>query len=98
MEHEQHDTMSASERERAKPVHSERRMLITGCACDTMMAGEKKQEGSMIMEQKVYKLMRGAGAANIAVGVIHLVVGLVTGILLIVAGAKLIAGKSKILF
>ena len=50
------------------------------------------------MDQKVYKIMRGAGAANIAIGVIYLVVGIVTGILLIVAGAKLIAGKSKILF
>ncbi len=63
-----------------------------------LIIGEYKQEGSNGMEQKVYKLMRGAGAANIAVGVIQLVVGLVTGILLIVAGAKLIAGKSKILF
>ena len=63
-----------------------------------LMAGEQKQEGSIRMEQKVYKLMKGAGAANIAIGVIHLIVGLVTGILLIVAGAKLIAGKSKILF
>lgn len=59
---------------------------------------QNKQEGSNRMEQKVYKVMKGAGAANIAVGVIQLVVGLVTGILLIVAGAKLIAGKSKILF
>ena len=50
------------------------------------------------MDQKVYKIMRGAGAADIAIGVIHLIVGIVTGILLIVAGAKLIAGKSKILF
>ena len=65
---------------------------------DFLIIGENKQEGSNGMEQKVYKLMRGAGAANIAVGVIQLVVGLVTGILLIVAGAKLIAGKSKILF
>ncbi|MCI8527611.1 MAG: hypothetical protein HFH82_00405 [Lachnospiraceae bacterium] len=65
---------------------------------DSLMMEVKKQEGSNGMEQKVYKLMRGAGAANIAVGVIQLVVGLVTGILLIVAGAKLIAGKSKILF
>ena len=65
---------------------------------DFLIIGENKQEGSNGMEQKVYKLMRGAGAANIAVGVIQLVVGLVTGILLIDAGAKLIAGKSKILF
>lgn len=65
---------------------------------DILMTGEKRQEGSKVMEQKVYKVMKGAGAANIAVGVITLVVGIVTGILLIVTGAKLIAGKSKILF
>lgn len=62
------------------------------------MTGKKKQEGSKVMEQKVYKVMKGAGAANIAVGVITLVVGIVSGILLIVTGAKLIAGKSKLLF
>lgn len=63
-----------------------------------MAAGEKKQEGSELMGQKVYKVMKGAGATNIALGVITLVVGIVSGILLIVTGAKLIAGKSKILF
>ncbi len=65
---------------------------------DILMTGEKRQEGSRIMEQKVYNVMKGAGAANIAVGVISIVVGMATGILLIVTGAKLIAGKSKILF
>lgn len=60
--------------------------------------GEKKQEGSKVMEQKVYKVMKGAGAANIAMGVITMVVGIVTGILLIITGSKLIAGKSKLLF
>lgn len=64
---------------------------------DLLMTGEKKTGGSRAMEQKVYKVMKGAGAANIAVGVITLVVGIVSGILLIVTGAKLIAGKSKIL-
>lgn len=65
---------------------------------DILTAGEKKQEGSKAMEQKVYKVMRGAGAANISVGVITLVMGIVSGILLIVTGARLIANKSKILF
>ncbi len=65
---------------------------------DILTAGEKKQEGSKLMGQKVYKVMKGAGATNIALGVITLVVGIVSGILLIVTGAKLIAGKSKILF
>ena len=50
------------------------------------------------MEEKVYKVMRGAGAMNIAVGVVTLVIGLTSGILLIIGGAKLLAGKSKILF
>lgn len=65
---------------------------------DILMTGEKRQERGKIMEQKVYKVMRGAGATNIAVGVITLVVGVVSGILLIITGAKLIAGKSKLLF
>ncbi len=50
------------------------------------------------MEQKLYKVMKGAAATDIAVGVLVLVVGIVSGILLIVAGSKLMAGKSKILF
>ncbi|MCI8433783.1 MAG: hypothetical protein HFH83_11435 [Lachnospiraceae bacterium] len=65
---------------------------------DILVTGERKPEGSKIMEQKVYKIMRGAGATNIAIGVVTLVVGIVSGILLIVTGGKLIAGKSKILF
>lgn len=65
---------------------------------DILLTGEKRREGSMGMEQKVYKIMKGAGAANIAVGVITLVVGIVTGILLIVTGGRLLSGKSKILF
>ena len=31
-----YDIMSVSEREQAKLVHGERRMSITGCACDIM--------------------------------------------------------------
>lgn len=62
------------------------------------MTGEKRQEGGKTVEQKIYKVMKGAGAANITMGVITLVVGLVTGVLLIVTGGRLIAGKSKILF
>ena len=65
---------------------------------DILMTGEKRQKGSMDMEQKVYKTMRGAGAANITIGVLTLVFGVVSGILMIITGAKLIAGKSRILF
>ena len=50
------------------------------------------------MDQKIYKVMKGAGATNIALGVITLITGMVTGILLIIAGAKLTAGQSRILF
>lgn len=50
------------------------------------------------MEEKVYKTMGGAGAANIAVGVIILVTGIVSGTLLLVSGAKLLGARSKILF
>ena len=50
------------------------------------------------MEDKLYKVMKGAGAANLAIGVFTLVAGIASGILLIITGAKLITGKSKILF
>lgn len=73
-----------------KPMEHEKR--------DILMTGEKRQEGSKAMEQRVYKVMKGAGAANITVGVLTLVFGIVAGILMIITGAKLIAGKSKILF
>lgn len=65
---------------------------------DILITGEKKPEGSRLMEQKVYNTMKAAGATNIAVGVVTIVFGLVSGILLIVTGGRLIAGKSKILF
>ena len=55
---------------------------------------ERRRE---VMEERIYKVMKGAGATNIAMGVITMVLGIATGILLIVTGAKLIAGKSKIL-
>lgn len=51
-----------------------------------------------MMEEKVYKTMKSAGALNVTLGIITLITGLTTGILLIIAGAKLLAGKSKILF
>jgi len=65
---------------------------------DILLTGEVKRKGSKAMEEKVYKVMKGAGATNIAIGVITLVFGIVSGVLLIVAGSRLIAGKSKILF
>ncbi|MCI9315850.1 MAG: hypothetical protein HFI57_12880 [Lachnospiraceae bacterium] len=50
------------------------------------------------MEEKTYKTMGGAGALNIAVGVVALVVGAASGVLLLISGAKLLAGRNKILF
>ncbi len=50
------------------------------------------------MEEKTYKTMGGAGAMNIAVGVVILVAGVASGVLLIIGGAKLLAGRNKILF
>lgn len=50
------------------------------------------------MEERVYKVMKGAGATNLAIGVVVMVAGIASGILLIITGAKLITGKSKILF
>ena len=41
------------------------------------------------MEEKIYKIMRGAGALNIVLGVISLVVGIAAGVLLIISGGKL---------
>ena len=48
------------------------------------------------MEERIYKLMGGSGALNIAVGVAVLVTGVASGVLLIVGGAKLLAGKNRI--
>lgn len=48
--------------------------------------------------EKVYKVMRGAGAMNIVAGVISIVVGVSLGILMIISGARLLAHKSKIMF
>ena len=50
------------------------------------------------MEEKIYKIMRGAGALNIVLGVISLVVGIAAGVLLIISGGKLVSGKSRSLY
>ena len=57
---------------------------------------DRRQEDSM--EEKIYKIMRGAGVLNIVLGVISLVVGIAAGVLLIISGGKLVSGKSRILF
>lgn len=50
------------------------------------------------MNEKTYKAMTGAGAGNIALGVIILVTGIACGILAIINGARLIRHKSDIIF
>lgn len=49
------------------------------------------------MNEKVYKTVGGAGAANIAVGIVVLVTGIVSGILMIVHGAKLLHSRKNVL-
>ncbi len=49
-------------------------------------------------EERVYKIMRGTGAWNIALGVVVLVTGIAAGVLLLVSGTKLLMGKSKLMF
>ena len=50
------------------------------------------------MEEKTYKLMNGAGAVNIAIGVVSIIIGIAVGVLLIISGAKLLTGKTKLIF
>ncbi|MBQ7613813.1 MAG: hypothetical protein IJU77_02110 [Butyrivibrio sp.] len=49
------------------------------------------------MEEKTYKVLGGAGALNIAFGVISIVVGVTTGVLLIISGGKLLASRRNII-
>ncbi len=49
------------------------------------------------MNEKIYKVMGGAGALNIAFGVISIVVGIATGVLLIISGGKLLSGRKNII-
>lgn len=53
------------------------------------------------MNEKLFKRVKGSGAAAITMGIITVaagVAGFVCGILMIVTGAKLLAAKSDILF
>ena len=49
------------------------------------------------MEEKTYQVLGGAGALNIAFGVISIVVGVTTGVLLIISGGKLLASRRNII-
>lgn len=50
------------------------------------------------MSEKLYKRVKGSGAAAITTGIITVVAGVVCDILMIVTGAKLLAAKSDTLF
>ncbi len=49
------------------------------------------------MDEHVYKVLGGAGALNIAFGIISIVVGLATGVLLIISGGKLLGSRRRII-
>ena len=55
------------------------------------------EERSIDME-KVYKVLKNAGSANIAIGVLLIVFGITLGILNIVSGASLLKNRRNILF
>ncbi len=48
--------------------------------------------------EKVYKVLKNAGGANIAVGVIFIVVGIALGVINIISGASLLKNRRNILF
>lgn len=50
------------------------------------------------MNEKLYKRVKGSGAAAITTGIVTVVAGVVCGILMIVSGARLLAAKSETLF
>ena len=50
------------------------------------------------MNEKAYKAMSLAGAANIAVGIVILVVGIAAGVIAIVTGARLQKEKTGLTF
>ncbi len=49
------------------------------------------------MNEKVYKTLNGAGAWNIALGVVVLVCGAACGIIAIINGARMLRRKSDII-
>lgn len=50
------------------------------------------------MNEKLYKCVKGSGAAAMVTGIIMIVTGVVCGIMMIVTGARLLAAKSETLF
>lgn len=48
--------------------------------------------------EKIYKTMKGAGVANIVLGILVLLMGIITGILLIISGSSLMHQKKNLIF
>ncbi|SEP93487.1 hypothetical protein SAMN02910369_00920 [Lachnospiraceae bacterium NE2001] len=48
--------------------------------------------------EKVYKVLKNAGASNITVGVLLIVIGVTLGIINIISGASLLRNRRNILF
>jgi len=53
--------------------------------------------GEVIDMDKLYKTIRGAGAANIALGILIIVFGITVGVINLVAGGKLMKSRHSIL-
>jgi hypothetical protein len=50
------------------------------------------------VNEKLYKRVKGSGAAAVTTGIVTVVAGVVCGILMIVSGARLLAAKPETLF
>ena len=50
------------------------------------------------MNEKLYKRVKGSGAAAVTTGIVTVVAGVVCGILMIVSGARLLVAKPETLF
>jgi len=48
--------------------------------------------------ERVYKRVKGVGAANITIGVLLIIIGITFGVLSIVGGGKLLKCRNDILF
>ncbi|MBQ3795258.1 MAG: hypothetical protein II842_03065 [Butyrivibrio sp.] len=49
------------------------------------------------MNEHTYKVLGGAGALNIAFGVISIVAGIAAGVLLIISGAKILGSRKNVI-
>ena len=50
------------------------------------------------MNEKIFKTIRGTGAASLAVGIVILVTGISAGVMMIVNGARQLAHRGKLIF